>query len=353
MRILTDVSAHGFGHAMQTGCVMAALAARLPSLHVKLRTVLPTHRAREFMAFDDLGAAPLDPAPVMSAPDIVDVAATAEQFRAFPERFARAVAESRSEIDRFRPDLVFANIAAPGLVAAREKGVPAVALCSLNWADILRAVVPAGTVDDAALSLLDDAYGGADAFLMPAPSMEMSPWANRVPIGPIGRIGAPMPDAVRRSLGFRDDRPLGLVSWGGWTGSVAAGFLAALPDEIAWITDPGPVLAAGITYVDLLASCAIVIAKPGYGTFVEAAANRVRLVHTDRPGWPETPVLAAWAARNGAAREIHKETATREAAKAIADLMAETPPPPPTLTGADEAAALICERVLPAGVAAG
>lgn len=342
MRLLADVSCHGFGHMMQTSRVLAALAARAPDLQIVLRTDLAGQDVGRFWN----GPAthlpgPLDPALAMSAPDRIDPAATAASYRDFPARFAAAVADSETAIDRIQPDVVLANIAAPGLVAGRRKGVPTVALCSINWADMLRDALPEGTVNRETIALFRDAYAGADAFLMPAPSMPMTPAPNQVAIGPIGRLGRDRGAEVRVLLGFARDTPLGLVTWGGWTTAVDAAFLSGLPDEIGWIADAAPILAAGIPYIDLLASCAILIAKPGYGTFVEAVANRVRLVHVERPGWPETPALVDWARRHGCSVEIPKATAPDDAARTIRALMATEPPAPPALTGADEAAEIL------------
>jgi hypothetical protein len=350
MRLFADVSCHGFGHMMQTSCVFAALAARDPGLDIVLRTDLAGPDVARFWAGPLRRLpGPLDPALAMAAPDRIDTAATAAGYRDFPARFEASVAESADAIDRLRPDVILANIAAPGLVAGRRKGVPTVALCSLNWADLLRDTVPQGTVGAETIALLADAYAGADAFLMPAPSMEMTASANQIAIGPIGRLGRDRGAEVRALLGLDPGRPLGLVTWGGWKTSVGADFLAALPGEIAWIADPEPIVAAGIPHIDLLASCAILIVKPGYGTFVEAIANRVRLVHVERPGWPETPALVDWARRHGCAAEVRKASAPDDAARTIRALMAETPPPPPDLTGADEAAEILLDLGRTAG----
>lgn len=344
MRLLADVSCHGFGHMMQTACVLAALAARDPELEVVLRTDLTGADVARFWdgPLTHLPG-PLDPTLAMSAPDRIDAAATAASYRDFTARFEASVDESVATIGRERPDVIFADIAAPGLVAGRRMGVPTVALCSLNWADLLRDTVPEGMVSAETINVLAAAYAGANAFLMPAPSMAMSPAPNQVHIGPIGRLGRNRGAEVRSRLGFAAERPLGLVSWGGWNTSVGADFLSALPGEIDWIMNPAPIVAAGIAYIDLLASCAIVVAKPGYGTFVDAIANRVRLAFVDRPGWPETPALADWARRHGCAAEIPKATSPDDAARTIRTLMARTPPPPPALTGADEAADVLLD----------
>jgi len=346
MRLLADVSAHGFGHMMQTTCVLDALAARVPNLQVTLRTDVPERAVRRFWpAGATLVPGPFDPSLAMSAPDTVDVDATAALYRDFPARFEAAVRESDAVIARLRPDAVFADIAAPGLVAARRAGIPALALCSLNWAGVLRATLPQGAVDKAAIRCFDTAYAAADAFLMPEPSMAMPSLGNSRTIGPIGRIGRNRQAEIRALIGGSIDKPIGLVSWGGWTTGVAADFLSGLPDEIDWITDPEPLLQAGMTHIDLMASSAIVIAKPGYGTFVETVANRARLLHTPREGWPETPALTAWANRHGRAAGLPAHASPDEAATLIRRLMAETPPAPPALTGADEAADCLLDLV--------
>ena len=95
MRLLVDVSCHGFGHVMQTSCVLAAVAARVPELEIVLRTDLAAADVARFWSgpLTQL-AGPLDPALAMSAPDRIDAAATAASYRDFPARFAAAVADS-------------------------------------------------------------------------------------------------------------------------------------------------------------------------------------------------------------------------------------------------------------------
>jgi hypothetical protein len=76
---------------------------------------------------------------------------------------------------------------------------------------------------------------------------------------------------------------------------------------VHWIVASGvPAIAAKITradqlsmsFIDVLASCDAVLTKVGYGTFVEAACNGVAIISLPRPDWPETTVLAEWAAEN-------------------------------------------------------
>jgi hypothetical protein len=59
-----------------------------------------------------------------------------------------------------------------------------------------------------------------------------------------------------------------------------------------------------LSFLDLLASCDVLITKVGYGSFVEAAAHAVPVLYLDRPDWPETPYLAAWLAEHGNALSL-------------------------------------------------
>ncbi len=43
-----------------------------------------------------------------------------------------------------------------------------------------------------------------------------------------------------------------------------------------------------------MASCGALIAKPGYGSFVEAACLRMPVLYMEREDWPETPYLMSW-----------------------------------------------------------
>jgi hypothetical protein len=46
--------------------------------------------------------------------------------------------------------------------------------------------------------------------------------------------------------------------------------------------------------IDLLRSVDAVIAKPGYGTFAEAACNATPLLYVRRQEWPEQDCLIEW-----------------------------------------------------------
>ncbi|CAK0745274.1 hypothetical protein CCP1ISM_2040001 [Azospirillaceae bacterium] len=116
------------------------------------------------------------------------------------------------------------------------------------------------------------------------------------------------------------------------------------PDGIApGRTDVVAAAGLGMPYVDLIRSAALVVTKPGYGTFVEAVANGARLLYCRRDDWPETPILDDWAQAHGVAAMIGRaELAAGDYGAVAAELLARPAPEPQELAGAE----IVARRIL-------
>jgi hypothetical protein len=111
-----------------------------------------------------------------------------------------------------------------------------------------------------------------------------------------------------------DGKPLVLVSFGG--------FGAALPrlDDPALAAyrfagfGPKPEglkaewhgldLQPALPHAEAVAACDVLLGKPGYGTFSEAAAHGCRVLFVPRPDYCEARALAAWIGEVCASREL-------------------------------------------------
>ena len=103
----------------------------------------------------------------------------------------------------------------------------------------------------------------------------------------------------------------------------------------------------GIAFPDLLRSVDLVLTKPGYGTFVEAACNGTAVLYLRRDNWPEQDCLIEWLQENARCREVNEaELASGELPGLLDTLWRQARPPLPLARGAEEAATLI-ERHLP------
>jgi hypothetical protein len=245
------------------------------------------------------------------------------------------------------PDLVLADIPYLTLAAAHRLGIPSVAMCSLNWRDILAPLAPVDPEIRAVLATMEAAYNGTHAFLQPAPAMPMPGITNGVPIGPVGRVGRARSAELRQRLSAEDGEPVVLVAMGG----IQPSPLPVAPDcgrPIHWLRPPRAGEASAPCqhdpatldwpFPDLLASVDAVVTKPGYGTFVEAAAAGCPVVTLDRTGWAEAPALLAFLRERGAGEVVPADAGPAAICRALDAVLGRNRPAPLALTGNEEAA---------------
>ena len=102
-----------------------------------------------------------------------------------------------------------------------------------------------------------------------------------------------------------------------------------------------------LAFIDVLSSSDVVLTKPGYGTYAEAVCNGVPLLTLERPDWPETSGLNAWARLHGRLQEISKEQFESGAfAPALQQLWQQpVPDKTPEPVGIRQAVGLLVERL--------
>ena len=345
MHLVVDVSAHGYGHFAQTAPVLNALWRRRPDLRVTLRSTLPAELlASRLEQPVDHREVDHDFGMVMTSALDVDRAASLARYRDFHRDWGKRVDQAARDLDALRPDLLLANVPYLSLAAAGRAGVPAAALCSLNWAAIFAHYFP----DEGAI--VDDmlgAYARARVFLRPEPSMPMPGLSNTRDIAPIARRGRRRRQALDEAFGLGPEERLVLVAPGGIPTAVD---MARWPRRsgLRWVVPPGwgagrdDVIdhdAAGMGFTDLLCSCDVLVTKPGYGSVTEAVCNGVPVIYVRRGDWPEEPALVAWLQGHGRSVEITREQwAGGEVLEAL-ERLENGPPPQPVMPGGAEEAA--------------
>ena len=306
--LVADVSGHGFGHVAMTAPVLNELARCRPDLRVTVRSSAPERLLREHLQgpFDHLPVAHDFGMAMVNALEI-DVPASFERYRALHTRWSAAVDAAAGALRELEPTLLLANVPYLSLAAAQEAGVPAVALCCLNWADIFEHYCGDLPGTPAIAGQMRSAYASARVFLAPDPSMPMPGLHNVRRIGPIGRRGNDRRSELRRRLGLDPATRLVLLSLGGvpfaidiarWPRLDGVQVLAAMTLE-GTHPDVTDARTLQCSHIDLLASCDAVVTKPGYGTVTEAAVNGTPMLYVTRDGWPEEPHLVEWLSRMG------------------------------------------------------
>lgn len=353
--LFVDISSHGFGHLAQTGPVLDALATHLPDLRLTIRSGLPAEKLQQRIAvpFDPIEQAS-DVAFLMHDATRVDREGSAAAWRGAHAGWPAAVAADAELLSRLAPDLVLANVSPRPLAAAKAAGIPAVAMCSLNWAEQFGWLFAGEAWAAPILKQLQAAYGEADAFLRLTPAMPMPALDNSVDLPPVARIGKADRAALAAALGAGDEK-LVLVAMGG------IGFdlpVARWPRQagIRWLvgdplaeprTDVSDYRRLGWNFADLLASVDAVVTKPGYGMFVESAASGIPLLYLRREDWLEQEALIDWLAATAICAELSAEEFARgDLVPKLSELW-RRPRKRITANGAEAAAAWLAARLRP------
>lgn len=358
--VVVTLSDHGYGHAVQTAAVVNALRRMHSDVRLTLRTTLPRALlARRFEGAFALVSERTDVGMIMRSAIDVLPAESAVAYRAFHGDWDRRIADEVERLRSLAPDFILSNVAYLPLAAAARLGVPAVALCSLNWADMYRHYCGDAPGAAAIHAQILAAYRSAQLFLQPAPHMPMTDLPNRCAIGPVATL-ARQRIVLHASLRLPASARIVLVSPGGMSLPLAVARWPRVPD-VHWIVpqesacdrpDVTVFESLNLAFPEVLAAADALVTKPGYGSFVEAGASGVPVLYVRRFDWPEEPYLIDWLQRHTRTGEIARTELEQGAMAAALSALWEQPSvSPATPTGANEAAQLLA-RCLSARAAA-
>lgn len=313
--VLFAISSHGLGHLGQTAPIINALARRFPEVHIVISSDASSDTLRQFIeAPFSRCELPRHPTVIMDGPLRVKVGETIREFTLWHECYAQHLAEFRSVLKRLRPNLVVTNIDYTVIDGARELDIPAIALCSLNWADILSPLIKSGEDSQLYQSILSS-YKNSNRFIQLRPHTPMPNLNNTVSIDPVARLGRFRREEIKNVLSLESDEQLVLFSLGGIPLYTQA-FDWNVPERSRWIipdhminSDPrfSPLSKLRMPFIDVLASCDVLITKPGYGSFVESYFNDTKVISVRREQWAESHTLIEWLIFNNLGAEMASE----------------------------------------------
>lgn len=297
MRLLLDITAHGFGHLAQCAPIVAALRAAGP-LELMVRSGLPEPVLRErlgpitrYVPSDtDFGA-------VMRNAVTVDAPATLTRYRALHLRLHDEVHALAATLRGLAVDAVLSNVSYIAPAAAAAADVPCIVCSSLTWSDVMQAYCPQATD---LIAQMRAGYRAATRILRLQPGTPFHDLPHTTVARPITRTGRSRRPELAARLGVGANRRMALIAFGGMTP----------PDPPPVVAEPGdflllgpagwgragvvPIDTIGLPFIDLLASVDVVVTKPGYGTVTELACCGTPSVMGARPDWPEEPWLSRW-----------------------------------------------------------
>lgn len=313
------ITPHGYGHAAIVSAVLNALWRGHPDLRVTIVSRVPETVLRQrldgpFEVLPHAGAT--DFGMLMTSSIGVRRADSLAAYVQAHHDWPDVVAAEAAILRRLRPDLVISCAGYACLAAAAGQGIPALGLGPFTWDAVLRAYVGDRPEAPSVLARMREAYESATTFLETTPAVPTG-LSNARPVGPVGTPATPDTDGLRRRLGMAPGDRLALLAMGGLPESLD---LSAWPatEGVRWLSGgpvsgdsarlATPVEEMGIGVSEAVAASDVVVTKPGYGTFVEAASAGTAVIYRERPDWPETAGLDVWVRAHVPTHRIDDET---------------------------------------------
>ncbi|HWT53734.1 MAG TPA: hypothetical protein VN066_02925 [Rhodocyclaceae bacterium] len=357
--LFVDISSHGLGHLAQTAPILNALAARRP-LRLTVRSGLTQAQlaGRIQIPFAHIHAAS-DFGFVMHDAINVDLEASAARYRSAYADWSESVEQEARLLKKLGLDLVVSNVSPLPLAGAAAAGIPALAMSSLNWDDLFCHYYGTQAWAAPIHAAMHAAYAGARRFLRLSPGMPMSSLDNVTVIGPVAGYtqGERMPARadVADRLGLPLDKRWLLIAMGGiahrlpiedWPELPGFQLLVPAAWEVQARNDISVYSEAVLPFAELFPTVDVVLCKPGYGTFVEAACCGIPVLYLPRPDWPEADFLTQWLEHNGRTEKLAPQVGIDgRLATPLAKLLARPVPPRPRADGIADALRLINEQL--------
>jgi hypothetical protein len=349
--LFIDISSHGFGHLAQAAPVLDALVRMCPDLRMTVRTGLPLARMRSRIGapFRYL-AGRTDFGFVMRDAMNVDRAASGAAYRAFHADWKSRVGAEAAFLRSLAPKLVLTDVAYLPLAGAAQAGIPALSMCSLNWADLFAHVFGREAWAAPIREQIRAAYRGAKCFIRLTPAMPMPDLSNTRAVPPVAALGRDRRAELDERIGAVAGERIVLIAFGGFAQDLNAAAWPVTPGvrylvPESWKIarrDMAAIEAMPMNFTDLVRSVDAVLTKPGYGVFTESACNGTPVLYVRRDDWPEQDCLIEWLEENACCREAAFAEVTGGALNGHFErLWSEAKPPPPEPHGAQQAARLI------------
>ena len=353
--LFVDISSHGFGHLAQVAPILNELARQRPDLRLSVRSGLSPEKLRARVQCNfthipgrsDFGYVMLDAVRI-------DHAASATAYRDQHRNWQQRVAAEACLLRHVKPDLLLSDVAYLPLAGAAQAGIPSLAMCSLNWADLFAHFYGNQPWAPAIHHEMLAAYGAAECFLRLTPAMPMADFPRTRAIAPVAASACDRRAELLAQLPCAPDSRLVLVAFGGFSKDLAAarwpyakGVHYLVPQS--WSPARDDMSASeplGLPFNELLGSVDAVLTKPGYGSFTEAACSGTAVVYLRRDDWPEQDCLIDWLQLNARCLEISEADLLRSDWPARLDgLWQQASPARPRPDGVGEVASLLAERL--------
>lgn len=304
MKLAYYITAHGYGHAARSCDILRALHEQSPETPIYViadlpedffTTRLPSGSWRFRRAQFDIGMVQLDSIRV-------DVPATLKKCEELLVHTPKLLEEEKRFLVQNKISAAVCDIPAIPLRAAHACGIPAIAAGNFAWDWIYEEFLPDNSAWQPVVDHFRTGYSESDLLLRYPFAEPMAAFPNHIDIGVPARAGKNRRSELARMSGADSRKRWVLLSFTtlDWD-DAALHRVRALNEWEFFTVEPlgwhGPNFHAidrrKISYSDVLASCDVVLTKPGFGVLSECAVNDKPMIYVERTAFREYPILEA------------------------------------------------------------
>ncbi|MDJ0743383.1 MAG: glycosyl transferase [Xenococcaceae cyanobacterium MO_167.B27] len=297
--IYIAVTSHGFGHAVRTASVAAAIKRLNPDIDLVFVTTAPEWLLQSYVQ-DEFVYRPriFDVGVIQQDSLTMDAATTLAKMQQIKEQQEEIIKQEVDLIQKLGVGLILADIPPLAGKIAEAAGIPCWSMGNFGWDFIYR---PWGEAFAEIVTWIEDCYSKCDSLFRLPLAESMSAFKSITDVGLTGGIPQYTVEELRDRFGITAPiEKTVLLTFGGLG-------LQAIPYEtlqkfpnwqfITFDRNCGDfanlLKVSGKDYrpVDFMPLCGRVISKPGYSTFAEALRLDIPIVSLTREGFAESEIL--------------------------------------------------------------
>lgn len=303
MHLAYYITAHGYGHGVRSCDILGECFERIPGARATVTTDLPESFLQNRLPYEGLAIRPgaFDVGMVQTDSIRVDVDATLARALRLVETREDLVRREAEFLREWKADLVVADIPSIPIEAAKQAGIPAVAVGNFSWDWIYSPFVARDERWQSVIESFETGYRQADLLLkLPfSPAMEIFPKRTDIPL--LAQAGQSRREDLAALTGADAAKRWVLLSFASLDWDEAAlreveslrdfEFFTVKPLDWPGRRNIHSVDRREMQFSDVLASTDIVVSKPGFGVLSECVVNAKPLVYAERADFIEYSLL--------------------------------------------------------------
>ncbi len=297
--VYITVTSHGFGHAVRTASVAAAIKQLNPNIELVFVTTAPEWLLQSYVKDEFIYRPRIFDVGVIQQDSLkMDTAATMAKMGQIREQEAKIIKQEVEFIANHSVGLIIADIPPLAGKIAEVSGIPCWAMGNFGWDFIYR---PWGEAFTEIVTWIEDCYSKCDRLFRLPLAESMSAFNNVTDVGLTGGVPKYSIIELRDKFGIiAPPEKTVLLTFGGLgLQAIPYEILQQFPDWQFITFDrncedlPNLLRISGQEYrpVDFMPLCSRVVSKPGYSTFAEALRLDVPIVSLTREGFAESEIL--------------------------------------------------------------